>query len=283
MLQAHLPPFAHLRQGQSERRKQRSLRVGQEQDARKGSEDRLRFGARRAEGVPRRHARAEGGKARRQVRLRFQGRERGGGKGKGRACRIARGGCRRGQGAHLRGGGRFVVFGGQRGQARGRRLRGEPEREYAEIHRPFLCHRGADFDKQKKDDNIQINIQELAEQIIQSRSFEDELNMVDKDITMSDYDFTQDEIKNLISYQSTGATSEELVILQVNDKSKLNDVKEKINTRLEERKEAFESYLPEEVFKIDNNILEVKNDYIIMCISNDSNKVNEVINNYIKK
>ena len=115
----------------------------------------------------------------------------------------------------------------------------------------------------KKDDNIQINIQELAEQIIQSRSFEDELNMVDKDITMSDYDFTQDEIKNLISYQSTGATSEELVILQVNDKSKLNDVKEKINTRLEERKEAFESYLPEEVFKIDNNILEVKNDYII--------------------
>ena len=107
--------------------------------------------------------------------------------------------------------------------------------------------------------------------------------MVDKDITMSDYDFTQDEIKNLISYQSTGATSEELVILQVNDKSKLNDVKEKINTRLEERKEAFESYLPEEVFKIDNNILEVKNDYIIMCISNDSNKVNEVINNYIKK
>ena len=135
----------------------------------------------------------------------------------------------------------------------------------------------------KKDDNIQINIQELAEQIIQSRSFEDELNMVDKDITMSDYDFTQDEIKNLISYQSTGATSEELVILQVNDKSKLNDVKEKINTRLEERKEAFESYLPEEVFKIDNNILEVKNDYIIMCISNDSNKVNEVINNYIKK
>ena len=134
----------------------------------------------------------------------------------------------------------------------------------------------------KKDDNIQINIQELAEQIIQSRSFEDELNMVDKDITMSDYGFTNEEIKQLISYQGSGATSEEILVLEVNDKSKLNNIKEKINVRLAERKEVFESYLPKEVYKIDNNILSIKGNYVILCVSNDSNKVNDTINNYLK-
>ena len=49
-----------------------------------------------------------------------------------------------------------------------------------------------------------------------------------------------------------------------------------------ERKEVFESYLPEEVFKIDNSILETKGNYLIFCISGDSNKASEIINNYIK-
>ena len=130
--------------------------------------------------------------------------------------------------------------------------------------------------------NIQIDINELATKIMKTGAFTDDLAKIDSEMIKDDYGFTNEEIKEIVSYQGSGATSEEIVILQVNDKSNLNSVKKKINTRLTERKEAFESYLPEEVFKIDNNILEVKGNYIIMCISNDSNKVNEAINNYIK-
>ena len=130
--------------------------------------------------------------------------------------------------------------------------------------------------------NIQIDIDELAAKIMETGAFTDDLAKIDSEMIKDDYGFTNEEIKEIVSYQGSGATSEEIVILQVNDKSNLNSVKEKINTRLTERKEAFESYLPEEVFKINNNILEVKGNYIIMCISNDSNKVNEAINNYIK-
>lgn len=134
-----------------------------------------------------------------------------------------------------------------------------------------------------RNSNIQINIEELSAKIVESGAFSDELAKVDSQMVMDDYSFTSDEIKAVVSYQGSGATSEELVILEVNDKSFLSSVKNKVNTRLDERKEAFESYLPAEVFKIDNSLLEVKGNYLIMCISNDSNKVNEVINNYIKE
>ena len=134
--------------------------------------------------------------------------------------------------------------------------------------------------KNKKD--IQINIQDLASRIVGSASFEDQLAQADSEMVMNDYTFTSDEINDLVSYQGSGATSEELVILQVKDKSKINSVKEKINTRLSERREAFESYLPKEVGKIDNNILRVEGNYIILCIANDTNTVNKIINEYIK-
>ena len=133
-----------------------------------------------------------------------------------------------------------------------------------------------------KNKDVQINIQDLASRIVESASFEDQLEQADSEMVMDDYNFSSDEINDLVSYQGSGATSEELVILQVKDKSKINSVKEKINTRLSERRGAFESYLPKEVGKIDNNILREEGNYIILCIANDTNTVNKILNEYIR-
>ena len=130
--------------------------------------------------------------------------------------------------------------------------------------------------------NRQINNQDLASKNAESGTFEDQLMQVDSEMVIEDYNFSSDEINELVSYQGSGATSEEIVILQVKDKSQINDVKSKIDTRLAERKEAFESYLPEEVGKIDNNILKVEGNYVILCIANDTNTVNNVLNENIK-
>lgn len=135
---------------------------------------------------------------------------------------------------------------------------------------------------QKNKENIQINIEGLAEEITKSNAFEDQLEKIDSEMTMQDYNFSTDEVAQLVSYQGSGASSEEIVILQVKEKSNINSVKDKINTRLAERKEAFESYLPEEVGKIDNSILRVEGNYIILCVAKDANTVNNVINEYIK-
>ena len=130
--------------------------------------------------------------------------------------------------------------------------------------------------------SIQINIEDLATKIAESGAFEDEIAKIDSEMIMSDYNITTDEVEGFVSYQGSGATSEEIVILKVKDKRNLNDVKDKINSRIQERKQAFQSYLPEEVGKIDNNILRVEGNYIIFCVSNDSSKVNQIINDYVK-
>ena len=102
---------------------------------------------------------------------------------------------------------------------------------------------------------IEINVEDLATKMQQSGAFEDELVKIDSEMIMNDYNFTTDEVEEFVSYQGSGATSEEIVILKVKDKSDLNSIKDKINARIAERKEAFQSYLPKEVGKIDNNVL----------------------------
>ena len=133
----------------------------------------------------------------------------------------------------------------------------------------------------EKDKNIEINIEDLASKIVETNAFEDKLEKVDSEMIMENYNFSSDEIEKLVSYQGSGASSEEIVILQVKDKSKLDSVKEKINTRLQERKEAFESYLPKEVYKLENYNLEEYGNYLILCISNDANQANDIIKQYI--
>lgn len=129
--------------------------------------------------------------------------------------------------------------------------------------------------------DIQININELADRIVSSSSFEDELAKIDNELAINLYNFEQETIEEIVAYQGSGASSEEILILKVKDANDLNNETEKIEARLKEREEAFASYLPKEVSKIQNHILEQKGNYIILCICNDYNTVNKVIKDFL--
>lgn len=135
---------------------------------------------------------------------------------------------------------------------------------------------------QKGEKNIQIDIEDLANKMAQSGFFEDKLEKVDDGVVLESYNFNSDEVEELVSYQGSGASSEEIVILKVRDKNNLGSIKDKINIRLQDRKEAFESYLPKEVGKIENSVFLTKGNYVILCISNDNTKINELIDSYLK-
>lgn len=130
--------------------------------------------------------------------------------------------------------------------------------------------------------NIQINIEELAQGIVKSSSFEDSLEKVDNELIMNTYGFLPDSIEEIISYQGSGASSEEVLILKVKDVNDVNNEKEIIETRLNEKKDAYASYMQEEVSKIENRILIEKGNYLILCICNDYDTVNNIIDDYLR-
>lgn len=132
------------------------------------------------------------------------------------------------------------------------------------------------------DKDINIDIQKLGEELVSSKIFEDSLSQVDKDSIIKKYNFNSEKIKDINSYVGTGATAEEILIIELIKKDDKNVITENIKTKIQERKQDFENYLPKEVFKLENYNLESKGNYIILCISNDFDKAKEIIDKYIK-
>ena len=131
------------------------------------------------------------------------------------------------------------------------------------------------------DKDINIDIQKLGEELANSQIFEDSLSIIDKDIAIKKYSLDNKKINDMIAYEGSGATAEEIVIIKLNNKNDKTEIKEIIKTKIQERKLDFENYLPKEVFKLDNYILDSKGNYIILCISNDFNRAKEIIAKYI--
>ncbi len=136
---------------------------------------------------------------------------------------------------------------------------------------------GINFVFTDKDENLQIDMQKLSEELINSQIFEDDLSQVDKDTIIKKYNFTSEKIKDITSYVGTGATAEEILILEMIDKNDIEETEKIIETKIEERKADFQNYLPKEVFKLENYNLDNKGNYIILCISNDYSKAKDII------
>ena len=129
--------------------------------------------------------------------------------------------------------------------------------------------------------DIDINIDILANNLKESNIFEDELDQIDKDMVINKYSLDSQKIKNLISYAGTGATAEEILVIEFYNDEDCEQAKDKIEESLEERNKDFANYLPKEVSKIANHNLETYGKYLILCISNDSNQANKIIKQYV--
>lgn len=76
-----------------------------------------------------------------------------------------------------------------------------------------------------KKTNIQIDIQKLANELINSQIFEDNLNAIDSESIIKKYNFDINKIKDINSYVGTGATAEEILIIELKDKAYINEAK----------------------------------------------------------
>ena len=134
----------------------------------------------------------------------------------------------------------------------------------------------------KENKDVTINIADLASKMKEQDLFEDTLEEIDKDAIIKNYGFDGNKIKNIVSYVGTGATAEEILVVELNNKSDLNEINNQITQRISERKEAFANYLPQEVYKLENPTLKVTNNYIILSVCKDSEKMNSFIEDYLK-
>ncbi len=87
---------------------------------------------------------------------------------------------------------------------------------------------------------------------------------------------TENEVVSAAGYVSTGATAEELFVIEVVD-GKLTQVQAAIDAHMDYMIDGYSDYGPQEVPKLENAVIETHDKYIFICVCDEPSQAQTVI------
>lgn len=126
-----------------------------------------------------------------------------------------------------------------------------------------------------------IDINALASALSTGVSFDDRPELLDRRIVALKYKVTS-AASDYVVYTSSGATAEEIIILEAADASAAAELQEAVNSYNESRRSDFENYNPAELTRLDSPVMVTRGRYVIYCVTSDSGKALEIIDDSFK-
>lgn len=132
--------------------------------------------------------------------------------------------------------------------------------------------------------NASLDTAMLAHILLSQNEYEDQLSPISENAFYALYgiDPDNDYLDEFLVYVSTGATAEEIAILTATEKSEIKVLVEAVNERIESQIEGFENYIPKEIDKLKHPVLVTEGKYVILCISNNNEKANKLIGEFLE-
>ena len=142
---------------------------------------------------------------------------------------------------------------------------------------PALCLGGC---QKKEAEAKNPDPSKLAGQLLEGISFQDKLEETDKDaaLTVLGLESYESKVNDCAIYLGTGATAEEVVVLKTGDEKGAQEIRTVLKeNHLNRLKEDFQNYVPPEVPKIEDAALYAKGQTVALCVSSDSGKALEIM------
>ncbi len=121
----------------------------------------------------------------------------------------------------------------------------------------------------------------LAEAVFQGVDFDTDLSLMEESVAQSMLTTASEDTKVEL-YMGQGTCADELLILSVSDKSKLDGEIEVVQKHLADMQQSFQDYLPEEAKKIDDAVILQAGNYIVVCVSSQKEEAKKIISGQLK-
>ena len=108
-----------------------------------------------------------------------------------------------------------------------------------------------------------------VETILAADAFSEELEPVDVELVYGLYGLSADAVTGCTAYMSTGASAEEVVLFTVADESGVAKIENACEWRLEDQTFGYKDYMPDELPKLENAIVEVRGNTVLFVVAND--------------
>lgn len=136
----------------------------------------------------------------------------------------------------------------------------------------------AESKAEKTATNVSMDVVETADKLKDDIEYKDTLNELPESKIEKLFGLaTTDYVKGKVYVGSGGATAEEIACFEAKDSDGAANIKTALENRIESQKKAFENYQPQEMDKLNDPVLVVKDKYVLMCVSDDNAKAQEII------
>jgi len=131
-------------------------------------------------------------------------------------------------------------------------------------------------------ENKDYDVGAISDGILKSVKFKDELSSIDARVLMGIYDVDGEMIQNAAGYAGGGATAEEITVFEVKNLADVAKVEQKIYAYIAGRKKSFETYIPEEIPKLNRPYIYINKKLVVVCIADEYGNLDEIIKSLTK-
>lgn len=125
--------------------------------------------------------------------------------------------------------------------------------------------------------DVTIDVQKLADGLKSGVTFKDDLAAMPDSVFETYYEVEDGDIVQKAVYAGGGGTAEEIAVFEAKDEDAAGRLKEAAEQRIADQKENFENYVPGELTKLNNPVLEVKGKYVILCVCDNPEEARAII------
>lgn len=125
---------------------------------------------------------------------------------------------------------------------------------------------------------------DIAQKLMDGITFEDELMHIEGDRIAKQYDkLDLNSVEESTVYvSSSGATPEEVAVFKLKEGGDAKALEAAIDARVEQQKDGFVDYVPEEMPKLENRAMLNSGNYYVLVVAGDASKAQEIFDNCLK-
>ena len=128
---------------------------------------------------------------------------------------------------------------------------------------------------------ISLDVDQMAQEISQSEYFSEDFFKVESNIISQMYGLETEDVK-IVGYTSSGGLADELTIFEATNEEDAKAIYDLAKEHVADSKEGYQSYKPDEVFKLEHAILIEQGKYVIVCVNGSYDEVETLIKAYLK-
>jgi len=129
---------------------------------------------------------------------------------------------------------------------------------------------------------ITMDANAVADKLATTIKFSDQMSPVVEKTALKLFGLEKGTVTKLKVYESTGATAEEVAVFEGKDEAASAIVKTAVQQRIEDQRAGFKDYQPNEMAKLKAPVLVTKGKYIILCVSDDNQNAQKIIDGFIQ-